>query len=389
MQGSFATLTKNLRTVGPGLVSFVAGGSSAFSTWKKIQDRTWKFAPESVRDNAEAYEPTYIKKHHSQELNMWVDKELATEVSQKDVANLMTFKQDAWKLMHGGLSALLFGGYSLPLYAIWLGNDTWVPSTFNTNEAELKEWRKAQDLYRYKFASAYLGETRWYYDHHAAPRTPKFERAWEEMWEKNDVRRDPKIARDAAEMYDSFIQLHEMRRVTGRLLGRAMGIPTFPLWSKICIGTRIRDYWQLAWNEDYIVISQKLHETMSDEELYDYAWRRYLAPYDKELTREQLLERVADYHTFLGDEFVQTGKAPNIFMTTSYCLGYYNEPAYLVEDIAELDANDFEHLASWPKDAFLRRLEFENGPLRDQVEAHSVKILEERKKAAAAKQVEA
>lgn len=173
MQGSFATLTKNLKTVGPGLVSFVAGGGSAFSTWKKMQDRTWNLAPESVRDNAEVYESTYVKKHHCQDKNMWVDKELCTEVSQKEVAQLMSYKQDMWRVMHGGLSALLFGGYSLPLYALWLGNDTFVPSTFNSTEAELKEWRKAQDLYRYKFASAYLGETRWFYDHHAAPRTPK------------------------------------------------------------------------------------------------------------------------------------------------------------------------------------------------------------------------
>lgn len=384
MQGSFSTLTKNLKTFGPGVAAYVAGAGNAFSTWRKIKDRQWKLAPDCVRDQAESYESTYVKKHHSQDKNMWVDKELSTEVSRKDLANLITYKQDTWRVMHGGLSALLFGGYSLPLYAIWLGNDTWVPSTFNGNASELKEWRKAQDLYRYKYASAYLAETRWFYDHHAAPRTPKLERAWEELWEKNDVRRDPKITREVGELYDPFLQFHEMKRTTGRLLGRSMGIPTFPMWSKICIGTRIKDYWDLIWNEDYMVISQKLVDTLSDEELYDFAWRRFLAPYDKELSREQLLERVNDYFTFLGAEFVESGKAPNIFMTSAYCLGYYNEPAYLIEDISELDKNDFEHLANWPKDAFLRRLEFENGPLRDQVEAHTVKLLEERKAAAEA-----
>eukprot|EP00744_Colponema_vietnamica_P000099 GILI01000191.1.p1 GENE.GILI01000191.1~~GILI01000191.1.p1 ORF type:complete len:512 (-),score=222.25 GILI01000191.1:142-1677(-) len=215
----------------------------------------------------------------------------------------------------------------------------------------------------------------------AAAAAPAKKEEEEELWEKNDVRRDPKITRDAAELYDAFFQFHEMRRVSGRLLGRAMGIPTFPLWSKICIGTRIKDYWDLTWNEDYMVISQKSLESLSDEELYDYANRRFLAPYDKELTREQLLERVNDYFTFLGAEFVENGKAPNILITSAYCLGYYNDPAYLVEDIAELEKDDFEHLASWPKDAFLRRLEFENGPLRDQVEAHTVKLLDERKAA--------
>jgi len=379
MQGSFGTLAKNLKALAPGVVAFASQAGPALATWKKYKDRQWNHGPEALRDQHEVYERSYLKRHHCQEKNMWVDKELSTEVSRKDIAQLMNYKSDAWKMLHAGTSGLVFGGYALPLYAIWLGNDTWVPSQFNTSPEELKQWRQAQDLYRYKWAPAYLTETRWFFDHHATPMTAKFERGWEELFEKNDIRRDPAVARDAAEMYDRFITFRDMKRKTGRLLGRAMGIPTFPMWAKMCIGTRIKDYWELAWNEDYMVITGKLHESMSEEELQDYAWRRFLSPYDKELTHEQILERVNDYHTFLGPKFVEEGKAPNIFMTTCYVMGNYNDPAYLIEDIAELEKNDYDHLQSWGKDAFLRRLEFENGPLRDQVEAHSQKLIEERK----------
>ncbi|EPY27735.1 hypothetical protein AGDE_10617 [Angomonas deanei] len=179
-------------------------------------------------------------------------------------------------------------------------------------------------------------------------------------------------------MYDGFIKFETIKRKSLRHLSRCMNIPTFPMLTRMCNSTRVRDYWNLAWNEDYMVITQKLHEKMSDEELADYAWRRFLAPTDKELTRDQIMERVQDYHTFLGPKFVEEGKAPNLIILTNYVLGYYNDPAFLTEDIASLDGNDYEYMQHLGKDAFLRRLEFENGPLRDQVEAHTQKLIAER-----------
>ncbi|EPY26078.1 hypothetical protein STCU_06332 [Strigomonas culicis] len=303
----------------------------------------------------------------------------------------MRIKQDVWRLSHVAGTAFVLGGYSIPLSLFWLANDTWIPSTFSTAEADKQAWREAQDLYRYRNAPSYLMETKWFFDFHAYPLKPEHERGWDELFEKNDVRRDPAIVRAAAEMYDGFIKLETIKRKSLRHLSRSMNIPTFPMLTRLCNSTRVRDYWNLAFNEDYMVITQKLHEKMSDEDLYDYAWRRYLAPYDKKLNREQLLERVSDYHTFLGPKFVEEGKAPNLIILTNYVLGYYNDPAFLTEDITALDRNDYDHLASYGKDAFLRRLEFENGPLRDQVEAHSQKILEERAaaKKAAQPQVEA
>lgn len=131
----------------------------------------------------------------------------------------------------------------------------------------------------------FIWDTKWNFDHTYTPPTAQYERAWDELFEKNDTRRDPELTRPAAEMYSRLWTLNNLRRASIRKLARCMNIPTFPMLIRMCNSVRIRDYWNLAWNEDYMVISQNLLDGMSDDELYDYAWRRFLAPYDKNLTR--------------------------------------------------------------------------------------------------------
>lgn len=375
MQGSIGILGKNLRNFLPGLVALGSQSGKAYMTWKRFKDRQYALAPESVRDMLEVYEPTYQKRGISQEKNMWLDKELSKEVSREDLAHLLRFQCDAYRVAHAAGAAFATGGYAVPFYTILLGNDTFMPSTFNATPEETANWRQAQDLYRYKFSPLYLCDIRWYLDYHSCPPADK-ERAWDDMWEKNDIRRDPKSVRVAAELYDAFLPMSSMRRRAARHLARSMVLPTFPLWAKLCVVNRIRAYWELIWHEDYMVMTEKAHLTMSDEDLQDFAWRRFLAPYDKNLTRAQVTQRVDDYFEVLGETFLKDGTAPNIHILSAYCLGYYNDPAYLVDDIAELEKNDYDNIASWGKDAFLRRLEFENGPLRDQVEAHTHRLIE-------------
>jgi hypothetical protein len=256
-----------------------------------------------------------------------------------------------------------------------------MPSTVGaTDPAVLNEWRRAQDLYRYKFAPAYLTDFRWVFEMHFGVSQVN-SAAWEEMFEKNDTRRNPVKCASLHDMYEVPFPFHHITCKRCRAIVRAMGIPSFPFLGKINGQTRIRDYFEIIFNEDYMVMQPGALQALDDAALFDYAWRRFLAPVDKNLTKAQLLERVQDYHTFLGgDKFLETAKAPNLFVTIAYCMGSYNEPAYLEGDISELDGDDYAHLQGWGRDMFLRRLEFENGPLRDQVEAHSIKSLEERQK---------
>jgi hypothetical protein len=365
-----AVLAKNCKNIVSGVTGLASSLSTGFATAQKIKARQWQHAPEAHRDQAEVWDTSYWKRHLCQHKNMWVDQDLKSEVSQKDLAQYMTAKVDGWKVLHCAAPLALTGGWGVPFAAWWFANDTFMPSTFSQTPAEVKDWRAAQDLQRYKHSPAALTTFKWWIEFHS--KIPQqFLAGWDEVFEKNDTRRDPAKINGISKMYESCQPFHLIRREQARNIGRAMGIPTFPTFGKICLQARIKDYWEAAWNEDHMVISGKLHEAMSTEDLYDYAWRRYLAPYDKDLSRDELLNRVNDYHTFLGAEFVAEGKAPNIFLTVSYCLGNYNEPAYLDMDVAELETNDFDNLATWTKDAFIQRMEFENGPLRDQVEAHS------------------
>jgi hypothetical protein len=376
--GNLKTLAKNSAQFAPGMVGFFGGLGANLGLLKKFRDRQWNHGPQDLKDMAEAWDTDYWKRGVHQKKNMWVDKELHTEMSRKDVAQLMTFKQDGWKVGSWLAPIALTGGYGLAVLPFWLGNDTWQPSTMPQTEAARKEWLEAQDLYRYKYAPASIVAFHFWLEHNADI-PAKYAAGWEELFEKNDVRRDATKIETCNKMYNCFQTFEWIRRQQARMIGRAMGIPTFPTWSKICLQTRIKDYWELAWNEDYMVMSQNLMESMTDEELQDYAWRRYLAPYDKNLTREQLIERCQDYHVVLGgDRFLQTGEATNIFLLTAYCFGHYNEPAFLEGDISELDSNDFENISKWGKDVYLQRLEFENGPLRDQVEAYGQKKIADR-----------
>ena len=375
--GSFPVLVKNAKQFVPGMGAYFSNFTANMGTLKKYKDRQWNHAPQAHKDQKEDWDTSFWKRGFTQEHNMWVDKEIDTELTRKDIANLMTFKVDSWKVGSWLAPTALTGGYGLAVAPFWLGNDTWQPSTMPQTPEALAQWREAQDLYRYKYAPASITAFKFWTDT-VAPLPEKYHAGWEELFEKNDVRRDASKIAYIHKMYECVQPFKFMRRQQARMIGRAMGIPTFPTWSKICLHARIRDYWELAFNEDHLVIKNKLVDTMSDEELYDYAWRRYIAPYDKKLTREQLVERVSDYHVALGPNFLEKGEATNVFLLTAYCFGYYNEPAFLEGNVADLDSNDFEGMSQWTKDAYMQRLEFENGPLRDQVEAWSQKKIAER-----------
>ncbi|CCW70376.1 unnamed protein product [Phytomonas sp. Hart1] len=378
MQGSWSLFTKSYGSVIPGFNIFVHQTIDAFKTWRTIYRRGRRYGPEDYVDQAEVYSPDYWKRGVSQEKNVWVDMRLNEEVSREELSRLIRYKLDAWRIAHICAAPFLIGGYALPLALFWLSNYTWMPFSFCQTKETKKIWYEAQDLYRYRSIPSFLADTKWFFDFHAFPFNPVHERAWEELFEKNNVHRDPKVVRLAGDMYDKFIRFDMIRRKSLRHLARSMNFPTFPMLTRMCGMTRIRDYWNLIWNEDYMVISRGLHKTMSHEALYEFAWRRFLAPYDKNLSQEQLMERVEDYFAFLGPDFMKKGQTPNIIILSSYVFGYYNDPAYLVEDISELERNDFEYMSGFAKDAFMRRLEFENGPLRDQVEVHTQKILAER-----------
>jgi len=222
MQGTWAILKKNCANVVPGVSLFASQSREAFATWQKVYNRTYTNAPTDYRDQAEEYSADYWKKGHSQTKNMWVDKELSEVVSQKELAQLIRYKTDFWRMAHVFAAPLVVGGYAIPMALFWLSNDTWLPSALSTTEEQKREWREAQDLYRYRSIPSYLMETKWNFDFHCYPFTPAEERAWDDLFEKNNVRRDPAVVRNAANMYDHFISFANMKRKSLRHLSRSI-----------------------------------------------------------------------------------------------------------------------------------------------------------------------
>lgn len=377
---SMPVLLANLKNIIPGTAKFLTAAPASIATLKKIKDRQWNHGPEDIKNQCEVYE-TYFWKRHLDQRNMWIDKDLKTEVTRKELADLQRFKIDSWRAGHClALPVGVFGGFAAPWLVAWMGSYNHMLSTVPQTADEKKTYYEQQDLYRYKYVQPYRVYWKWMLEMHIDI-PEKYHAGWEEIFQKNDVRRDPAVIRQTDEFMEHYQKFSLLSRKQIRAIARAMNFPTYPTFGKICLQKRVADYWELAWNEDYIVLTTpNALADLSDDDLFDYAWRRFLTPYDKNLTREQVLDRVADYHKFLGPDFVSEGKQPNLFQTIGYVFGYYDEPGYLENDFAELEQNDYEHLSYWAKDTFVKRLEFENGPLRDQVEAHVQKKLAEREK---------
>ena len=313
---------------------------------------------------------------------MFIDKNLSEVVSREEMAEYVRFRYDLYKVLHPLWACFVFGGYSIFFVVpLWLGNYTWMPSNIGSkDQSVMQKWREVQDMNRYKHAPALITDYRWWYEWFLS--VPQdHSTAWEAITEKNDVHRDPVLCRKIADLYDEIVPFHRIRRKQVRLILRAMGAASFPMFGKLCAQARIRDYWELILTEDHMIMKNKLLSRMDKDEIFDYAWRRYLVPCDKQLSEEQVLQRVEDYHVFLGgNSYVETAHFPNLFTLFAYVFGYYNDPAFLEADASELDANDFDHLKWWGRDQFLRRLEFENGPFRDEAEKHGQEKLAERQK---------
>lgn len=380
--GSPAILARNAKNFVCGTASLLMQTPKMMATYSTIKNRGYEHAHEGYKMQAEVWENSYWKRHLCQHENMFVDKELGTEVTYRDLAAYSRWRFDMLRLVHvfGG-SFFLTGGWAVALaWPFLMATDTYTPSTFACTAEQKKQWYEAQDLHRYRFCPSALHEFRWWFSAHVQMPESYF-RNFDELFEKNDVKRNNVRCRSISVVAEQSVMFFRIRRNQARYLARAIGVPTWPLFTKICPQARLLQYWELIFNEDYMFYKQHIRlEDLTDEEVHDLAWRRFLAPHDKELTRSQIESRIKDYWGFLGPDFTKDGTVPNLFVTLSYVMGYYNDPAYLEGDIADLDLDDYAGLKEFGKDIFLRRLEFENGPLRDQVEAHTVKFLEERQK---------
>lgn len=367
---NFGAFRRNVGNIAKAYPLITGGFFNGLNLEAKVKARAEKFAPEDYKIGYEKFTPTTFGRQPCEVKNLWVDTKWGDDGNpRQDLVDLWYFRTDRWRAFHWQFLPLAFGGNVwLAAQAYALANDSWLPSAFRSVDAESKKaWYDAQDLLRYKYTPGFLNMNKFLFEWSF----PAVAEKWEDVHEKNDVRRNPEWARDVAKFYAKYYPLHVMKRRVAYGLLRTMGSPSWPMMKKAGACTRFRDIYELTFTEDVMVIKQNLLQGMTDDELFDYCWRRYLTPRDKNLSRQDMLTRANDYHKFLGPEILD-GKHPGLVGTHMYLIGYYNDPAFLENDISDLDKDDYTHMASWTRDLFQKRLEFENGPLRDQIEAHVV-----------------
>jgi len=365
---SFARNAKNLPKALPLALSSISAG---LATEQKMGKRAAEFAPADYNMMFEKLTPTSYQRNTCERKNLWIDTTWGDHGNtRKELVDRWYFLTDRWKAFHCQFLPACFGGYAfVGAQAYVLANDSWTPSAFRlVDEESKKAWYNGQDLLRYKYTPAFLNENKFKLE----MSFPVPGEKWNDVHEKNDVRRNPEWAHDVARFFEKYYPLHIQKRQIVKAVMRSMGAcPSFPLLKKVGATTRVRDIFEVIWTEDVMVIKQGLAEKMTDDELFCYCWRRWMAPADKNLTRAQLLERVADYHKMLGPSILK-GDHPGVIGTYMYLIGYYNDPAFQTAEFDDLEKDDFANLQNWSRDLFMKRLEFENGPLRDQVEAHVV-----------------
>jgi len=415
--GSLGVLQRNLLGFPGGVKTLLSQAPKAFAVQKTIWDRQAKLSPWYFRDGAEVFYLTQ-KSYLDPNLHIWVDRNLHEAVSWEDIHNFVQFKVDVARLAPAVASVGLTAGYGVLSWPFWLGNNSYSPSVFSRTPEDLANWREAQDLQRYRYAHAYLNYLRGHLEgsvgnvpaiwtNVSEEVSAKNHKGWEHLFNfKNNTRRDELAIKDLDEFFRTEASFWRYEIYLYRNMLRTMNFSP-ALNTTRHMQHRILTFWNDRFNEDWVLKAQKGGaDGLTDEQLYEYANARLLAPYDAKLSRRQILDRVAQYNV-LTQEVVKSSRffdnppsyfalldkyhdAPlpevvepvNTILLHAFVCGFYNEPGYLEMDAQDIQLNDFP-LQNTTKELFQARLAFENGPLRDQVEVHSQRVIASNKKTGA------
>ena len=126
---------------------------------------------------------------------------------------------------------------------------------------------------------------------------------------------------------------------------------------------RLVEHYRILYQED-VLIQESGVESIGDFELYKICNRRHIARWEEELNRSQLLERLNNWFALTAHE---EGKHVPLRVVLMYQTAHFKDPGYLDASLDSLDTDAFPTSWDYAKDAFVRRLEFENGPLEEQV----------------------
>jgi len=309
------------------------------------------------------------------EKKIYVDSDL--DIPRKDFTKFVEHMEDADLTGFASMFAFMGGGVPALLASpIWASSVQYLPSTFFGDEKSLREWGTVKDQevhIKYAPTTAYLhGKTL----EHWAAMDPKYNEAFDSISDGFRGKKDAKAIRKFAQYVGKVgtCSQHLVRADVGgwfrsndhQYTSCFLGLP-YTFYSVKALSGRLVEKYRALYQEDKLIQKEGLN-ALSDFELYRICNRRLVARWEEDLNRQQLEARYGDWATFTevkaGSDYVP------IRAVVLYQTSFFRDPGFLDERIETLDEDVWPEHFSWAKDCFERRIDFEQGALRHQVQAH-------------------
>eukprot|EP01065_Artemidia_motanka_P050162 TRINITY_DN8517_c0_g1_i1.p1 TRINITY_DN8517_c0_g1~~TRINITY_DN8517_c0_g1_i1.p1 ORF type:complete len:409 (+),score=160.56 TRINITY_DN8517_c0_g1_i1:83-1228(+) len=326
---------------------------------------------------------SFMKEHYHTWYCTWMvsDKDLHVcdnlPIARKDFSRYVVAREDMDRMYQPAMAALLGGGVPAVVgLPFWCGSPHLLPSTFFSGADQQREAGIMRDQeVHVKFAPACAHQHLATLEYWAAME-PKFNEAFDSIGHgftaKKDAKAIRRFAQFAGKVEGSSLPYVRMD-VGGWFRGTDcyqtcafLGKPIFGVSAR-AMAARFVEHYRDLYQEDKLIQKEGL-STIDDHELYQICSRRNVARWEEGLNRARLEDRYSKWATLTevkeGSDYVP------LRVVVAYQTAHYRDPGFLDSTLSELDEDAFPAALSWPNDAFQRRLEFENGPLADQVRAY-------------------
>eukprot|EP01063_Lacrimia_lanifica_P015188 TRINITY_DN22006_c0_g1_i1.p1 TRINITY_DN22006_c0_g1~~TRINITY_DN22006_c0_g1_i1.p1 ORF type:complete len:392 (+),score=168.82 TRINITY_DN22006_c0_g1_i1:45-1220(+) len=308
-------------------------------------------------------------------------------MSRKEFTEMCQLQRDLNIMMKPMIYTGMCGGLSLVLLPEWASAAENLPSNFFKTEEEKKAWHLARDQEVHIKHAPLAAHTQSRFLEFFISNEAKYSDVFDSIADGFGANKDPvalkKMGQFIAKQHTCSLGM-VTADVSSWHRGREhmdasnfLGLP-FTFLSAEALSSRVIDHYKMLYQEDALINKEGV-ASLSDYELYEVCNRRLIARFEEELSRATLEARLADWMTFTGkgenDEF----RTP-IRLVLCYQASYFRDPGFLEEDLSSLDKDSFPTAWNWAQNSFERRVEFESGPLADQVRAHLTQVEASEKK---------
>ncbi|KAJ9458980.1 hypothetical protein DIPPA_30843 [Diplonema papillatum] len=309
------------------------------------------------------------------------------QMDRKTFTEMLTYGEDIERMSQPLLMTFLSGGASLFALPFWANATHKLPSTFFSTEDEIRAGGKARDQEVHIKHAPICAHTQGRFIEYFISNDTKFNEAFDSINNGFMAPKNPEAIREMG------LHMHKMGHgpipfltsdISSWLRGREMyevnaflGKQHFFVDLK-AQAQRFVAFYRNLLQEDALIQKEGL-SSLNDLELYKICNRRLIARWEEDLTRAQLEARLSDWLTLCTPD---NGVFVPIKLLTLYQTAHFKDPGYIDDKLESLDTDAFPTAQSWAADAFERRVEFESGPLSDEVRAHLIRLKESEAKLA-------